>query len=350
MKFSCFPYTPDIDVLIRHLKLMKTHSLSCVISFNEDAARLKDLEQNTGIVCTESIEWGLEHSDALFLLDNNQELIWDKYYHCIDMATAYGKQIYASNHLIEKLPDKKRTIHLNRAEQIYTIKNRYADHRLFEIKTPIVVIYGMGENCGKFECQLEFKELLDSLEYNTEWLTSNFLGSFLNMKSLPDFLYDPHISFSEKILEFNKYVFDLCDSNDPDILIISAPGGILPFTQKETNYFGEISLIISSALPVDYGILAFYYQQENIDSLINRLSDYCQHRYQIHVPIFYMARQMMVREREGNKTKQLFLSDQYIEHYGYDLNSMENVAAPLKDNRPVFQSLIAKMQKNLNTV
>lgn len=350
MRYSVFPFTPEIEVLSRHLELLSDNDISNVISFKEDIQQLKSFENRTHIPCTSSVDEGIEQADALVLLDNQQGFTWDKYYDCIDAAISCSKPIYAGRMLIDNIPDTDRKIHIKRLENIHTLHNRYVDRRLFEIETPIIVILGMGENCGKFECQLEFKSLLDSQGHRAEHLSSNPLSALMGMKSLPDFLFDQDLSFPEKVLELNKYVFDLCSLERPDVLVIEMPSGIMPFTEKDTNYFGEIPLVMSSALPIDYGIETFYYRIDNTNSFLQQISQYALHRYQIRVPVFYMSRQMMVREQEGHKIGQLFLSDKYIAQHPSALSLMDNVAAPLKNNTPVFQALISSMQENVNIV
>lgn len=352
MRYSLFPFTPEIEILSRHFDLLSTNAINItnIISFKEDVHQLERFEERTGIQCTSSIVESLQQSDALVLFDNNKEYIWDKYYACIDAAVALCKPIYAGRSLVETIPDTNRKRYIERIEKFHILQNRYIDRRLFEISTPIIAILGVGENCGKFECHLELKTLLDSLGYHSEHLSSNPLGPLMGMKSLPDFLFDPCLSFSEKVLEINKYVFDFCSVERPDILVISIPGGIMPFTEKDTNYFGEIPLVVSSALPIDYGIETFYYRTDNTDNYLRQISQYALHRYQINVAMFYMSRQMAVREQEGHKIGQLFLSDEYIVEHKDNINLPDNVAAPLKNNSTVFQSLIKKMQENLNTV
>ena len=352
MRCSLFPFTPEIEILLRHCDLLPTNDviISNIISFKEDIHQLRRFREETGIQCTSSIDKSFQQSDAIVLLDNNQEYIWDKYYACIDAAVALSKPIYAGRSLVKTIPDANRERYIERIEKFHILQNQYVDRRLFEISTPIIVILGVGENCGKFECHLELKTLLDSSGYHAEHLSSNPLGSLMGMKSLPDFLFNPFLSFSEKVLEINKYVFDLCSVERPDILVISIPGGIMPFTEKDTNYFGEIPLVISAALPIDYGIETFYYCTDNPENYLRRISQYTLHRYQINVAMFYMSRQMAAREQEGHKIGQLFLSDEYIMEHKGNINLPNNVAAPLKNNSTVFQSLIEKMQGNLNTV
>lgn len=350
MRFACFPLVPDINVLIRHHKLMESDRICQVISFNEDKEKLRKLEATTNIPCTTSVEKGLEQADALLLFDNMPKLRWDKYYNCIDYARFLGIPIFASRKLISQIEDQTRRAQLKQIENVHALKLTYFDERLYEIKTPIITVMGLGENCGKFECQLEFKEQLDAGGYHSEWICSNPLGACEGMHALPDFMFDENLAFPGKVYALNRYVYDLCASYKPDVLVLGVPGGIVSLADKTTNYFSEIPLVVSSALHVDFSILTFYYRTAVYDDYLDRLTRYCLHRYQTRVPIFYMARQMMAYNEEYSKTEQLFLSDTYIAKHPSNLRLKENVATPLKNNAPVFQSLITRLQENFETV
>ena len=350
MRFACFPLAPDIEVLLRHKELMGAGYISQVISFREDGEKLRALEAATGIPCTTSVEKGLDQADALLLFDNTLNLRWDKYYSCIDLARIRGIPIFASRRFISLIEDQTRQAQLEPIESVPDLRLTYMDERLYEIKTPIITVMGLGENCGKFECQLEFKEQLDAGGYHSEWISSNPLGACVGMHTLPDLLFDENISFPGKVYALNRYVYDLCASYKPDVLVLGVPGGIVSLADKTTNFFSEIPLIVTAALHVDFSILTFYYRSAVYDDYLDRLTRYCLHRYQTRVPIFYMARQMMVYNEEHSKMQQLFLSDTYIAEHPGNLRRNKNVAVPLKNNAPVFQSLILRLQENFETV
>lgn len=350
MRFSCFPFTPEVEMMLRHQELMAPDMICSVISFREDRTQLAEFEKKTGIMCTVSIEEGIRISDALILFENNYSMEWDKYYSCIDYASTQGMPIYATQNLIKQLPDDNRKKKLIRIQNSHRMQLNYLDCRLLNIETPIIAVAGVGENCGKFECQLELKEYLDDLGYDAEWLSSNPLGTCMGMKTLPDVLFAPDVAFPDKVMEFNRYVYDLCSTYEPDVLVIGIPGGILPFSEKETNYFSEIPLVISSALRIDCGILAFYYMMDAQDVYLEQLTQHCLHRFQIHVPILYMSRQMLTFEQEGSMSKHLFLTDEYLSEYPSKLRFRSNIATPGKDNSEVYQSLIGLLQENIETV
>lgn len=50
--------------------------------------------------------------------------------------------------------------------------------------------------------------------------------------------------------------------DDYDVIIIGVAGGILPVNRYVTNYFGEIPLIVSSALNIDINVLCLYHNNE----------------------------------------------------------------------------------------
>lgn len=350
MRLACFPLTPNVETLLRHREALQFNIIQSIISFHEDLPHLNQVSKAANVCGTTSFEIGLSRADALILFDDYLGSQWEKYFAGIDYAISQAIPVYASRMLIERIPDS------NYQKKIIPIQNehhmllRYADPRLLDIKTPILAVMGMGENSGKFECTIELKEYLESIDCQAEFLCANVLGAYYGMRTLPDFLFDSQIAFPEKVLRFNQYVYDLCVAKTPDILIIEIPGGVVSLAEKDVNFFAELPLVISSAIHIDYSILSFYYVLHPEHDFLMNLKNYCRNRYQIEVPAFYMARQMLTYEQEGVKIKHLFLSDEYMQSHMSELYREDMVAAPNKNNNAVYQLLTQCLQENPETI
>lgn len=350
MRIACFPLTPNVEVILRHQDCLKPNTIQSIISFHEDKSSLNKLQQKSKILCTTSVEEGLKEADSVVLFDDWTGSRWDKFFMCIEYAIQHSISVYSSRFLLERIPEHKTKKDIIELQHVHTMMLRYADPRLLDIKTPILAVLGVGECTGKLECEIELKEYLDSIDCKSEILCSNSIGELYGMNTLPKILFDTNVSFPEKVLRFNQYVYDLCVKTNPDILVIGVPGGIVSLTEKESNYFAEIPLIISTAVHIDYGILAFYYVLHTEENFLSNLMRYCRNRYQIDIPAFYMSRQMMTYEQEGSKIKHLFLSDEYMHNHPSDLYKHKRVAAPNKKNEAVFQILTDLLQENPETI
>lgn len=352
MRISLFPLTPETKTIIEYSNLMSSYSISCIASFKEDQAYLAELEQSTGILCTTSIDEALKRSDALVLLDNVFQCRMDKYYLCIQKAKQLNKPVFSSRSLIKSFENADCVKYVHPFQNEYPLDTEHFTHieRLLEIKVPIVTVMGLGENCSKFECLLQFKTYLDSLEYKIHLISSNDLGVLMGMGTLPSFLFDSTKSFPHKVFEFNRYIYGICDAYNPDLLVIGVPSGIVSLSEKDTNFFSEIPLVISTALSVDAGILTFYYQKNISEEYLKSMSDYCNRRFNIPTDAFFVSRQKIEYDTEWLKTRYLFLSERYLKENPVKNNSYLALADPLHDNEDIYKSVIDTLVQNLETV
>lgn len=347
MRISFFPFTPEVEGLVRNISVLNSFEIFSIISFKEDMVKLKSYQDNTGIFCTTSVEKGLQQTDCLVLLPKCLEPQWDKYYDCINYATQHNITIYGGQELVNRLPEEGYRNFANLLHNDVTLTSKIEDDKLLDANIPIIAVLGLGGNCGKFECELELKRYIDSLGYQCLALASNPLGSFVDMELLPDFLYDNSFSLPEKILRFNRYVHTLCVKRNPDVLLVSVPGGIIPLSETEANYFSEIPLIISMALHIDLGILAVYFNTER--KSLNKLVQLCQQRYSVSIKAFYLSRQATILDPETEKMQFMFLSDKYISNHSNEGDDCY-IATPLKDNSNVYKFIIQALQENIETV
>ena len=347
MKLSFFPFTPEVEQLARNRSILKDYEMSSILSFKEDKVHLNDFQARTGIPCFTSIEQALKNIDSLILLSKGCDHTWEKYYDCIDYATSHEIPVYCGEKVISSMPEEKyrSLVHLIHNES--TMECPFSNDKLLEIDIPIIAIMGVGENCGKFECELELKQYIDGLGYQCLPLSSNPLGKYAGMVLFPDFLYDDSVSFPQKVLGLNRYVYELCKINTPDVLLVGVPGGIIPLSNTEANRFSEIPLVISLALHIDAGVLAVYFTDKR--SYLSDLSKVCLQRYFTPIKVFYISRQSAVMDPDSKAMQFMNLSNEYIsEHSAKSIE--QNIATPLKNNNSVYQLIIQGLSENLETV
>ncbi len=73
------------------------------------------------------------------------------------------------------------------------------------------------------------------------------------------------------------------------------PGGVSEFEKYETNYFGELPLIISNALDVDIGFLALYRYTDLNYTVLKNISDFVLRKYNTPVKEYILSRQFIRR-------------------------------------------------------
>jgi len=123
---------------------------------------------------------------------------------------------------------------------------------LREIDTPIILITGIGTDCGKFNVQLELKKQMIENELANYCITYNPLGSIFEM----DFLkYPDNMPFHELIYSLNGHVKQIEDDFEYESIIIDIGGGMFPLSRINTNNFGMLYHAYLNAVSADYIII-----------------------------------------------------------------------------------------------
>lgn len=350
MRLSLFPFMPEVQTLARNRSLLTEHEIVSVISFKQDAARMQAFARETGIPCTTSVEEGLQRADCLVLLRPPFSVPdWQKYGACIDCAARRGIAVHAGRGLIDDLPEEHCRAMIHPIQNAAPLARAGAVMELRSISTPVIAVAGLGENCGKFECQLELKRYLDGLGYRCTALCSNPLGVYAGMELLPDFLFDATVAFPEKVIGLNRYVDALCRDQDPDVLLIGVPGGVMPLSGRDTNFFLELPLVVSSALRIDEGVLTVYHIDGPL-GFLDMLTKLCRERFSVPVGAFYMARQVATFDPDTESMQFLFLSDAYIAAHSAAIPADSRIALPLQEHSHVYKKVVENLQENLETV
>ena len=201
---------------------------------------------------------------------------------------------------------------------------------LYDLDTPVIGVMGQGKNCGKFHCQLLLSRILEN-ECQAVVLSSNPLGALYGFYTMPDFLYDS-IPFYEKVIKFNTYIRMIERKENPDIIIIGIPEGIVPFEQREFNHFAEYALVITSAITIDAGILCTYFVHGKLLSKgIDDLMTFCSTKF--GMPMEAMCISNIYCEVPHSDISPIiyeFLDDSYMCKYGPNIS---DIAAHVFDFR-----------------
>lgn len=141
------------------------------------------------------------------------------------------------------------------------------ERMLYRIDTPIVIIFGLGENTEKFDVQVSINKKLAKRGYKVAGITTRRDSEMVGLYSAPNILFDQERKMREKILAYNHYVKQIETSERPDIFTISVPGGVVPFDEYTDYNFGEMAYMISYAVPCDAAIMCINYISEYNENL-----------------------------------------------------------------------------------
>lgn len=125
---------------------------------------------------------------------------------------------------------------------------------LREIETPIILIAGVGSDCGKFSVQLELKKQMMANNIPPYCITYNPLGFIFDMDYLQ---YPSNISLNEMIYNLNGHIKNIEENEDNNYesIIINVAGGMFPLSRANTNDFGMLYTAYLNAMTTDYFII-----------------------------------------------------------------------------------------------
>lgn len=289
-----FPYHPDMDLLIEQRSRLKDVTILGISSYKEDAVLVDPLNNILG--SSGNFEKGLAECDQLVLLENYRNCKTEKYYEMMEKAISAGIQVVL-------VPQLAKTLDLKSYQGQYTLLQKthkvtlsepggweVLEQRKYMIKTPVIVVFGMGKHCNKFQNQLFLKEILDGDGYHGVWISSNPLGALFGSYTLPEFLFDEHLAMAEKVLRMNEYLYSLELEKKPDVFLIGVPEGIAEFEKYEFHHFGEYALVIGSAVSVDSAVFCTYYLDAPIRKGIEQVAYHSKEKFGFPVDMVSVGR------------------------------------------------------------
>lgn len=164
--------------------------------------------------------------------------------------------------------------------------SEYVNQKYFDYigrnNVPIITITGIGEDCSKFETQLMVRRLLENNGYDVLLIGSRQGCSFLDIYDFPSFMFSTVYSETDKIMYFRNYVCQLEKEENPDVIIIGVPGGIMPLNDRHNMGFGIICYEVFNAIQSDFNIFNLWceeYSNEFIKEMENIM------KYRFNTPI-----------------------------------------------------------------
>lgn len=283
-----FPLNSDTQILIDQLHGSTKYKVVAVSSYYEDKKRLEEMQQKYNIYCDCSFDNSLKRVDTVIFANDNMGHKSHGYRERVLMAIEQNKKIYIQKDLLDNLSLNENTKNLYVFQKEQLVDNNEKNN-LKEINVPIISIMGLGENCDKFNLQVKVKKIIEDKGFKVLGISSNVMGFFLDMEILPGFLFSKQISYPEKIRAFNYWLYEIQKLYNADVIVMGCPSGILEFEQYESNFYGEIPLVMTNAVDIDAGIITLYANSEQNGDTIQYLKNFVQKKYAVEVNNFVVS-------------------------------------------------------------
>lgn len=303
-KMALFPCCKDADTLIRNRRLTKEYDITAVITLNDfdetdiEIEKIRKFEQ----LCSLQIE-------SVLFLDEVAFMPEEELRNRMVFAKEHGMETVASMQIANKMetafPEAQLITKILQNED--KPQKMYQVEKILEIPVPVFVVYGLGEYTEKFNVQVDLKEYFSQKGYRCAVVSSNPCASILGMSQLPSFLFQNSMSLENKVIHFNRYLYELYFKEGPDVMIIGMPGGVMPLSSKIHEHFGEIPFIVSNAVTVDVGICNIYFEPNLNRAFIDGLEKIMEHKLNFPMDAVCVSSQRYSYDEERSKVAYYYL-------------------------------------------
>ncbi|SFR64722.1 TIGR04066 family peptide maturation system protein [Anaeromicropila populeti] len=312
-----YPYNQGDSCLAEYRSMLEQYeivSLVCLKGANENG-KFAGVQKDTsaGILITENYEGEMDKCDAVLFLEYHFLEHKDTYIEKMGSALLKNKVIMLNQTIYDEcqklIGDSSNIVIFDNSLEM-ELRQQVYKKRLVQPDIPVAAVMSLGENCNKFEAQLELRKKFMEKGYKVLQFGTKDYCELFGFKKLPSFLMAEDLSIVNKIHMFNYYINREVLKDNYDVIVIGGAGGILPFDQYISNHFGEITFIISSALNIDINVICIYHNDQAKVEELKEFREYCKGKIGCFSDYFYMS-DKQYRIPESHQIEYFQLDRQY---------------------------------------
>ncbi len=347
---AIYPFSAESIPVVNYLhKLNPTYKISVLISPNglgligKDAS-VADNREPMGITVQGNIINVLDQFDVLLITDGNEtDDMHKNSYEYMMLAIENKKDIICaltlSDGKLETIQSKCNQFGVNfqycidRLETSLGFQKLQSQLRsLYTPSTPIIFVGGLIDNANNYEVLLSMATKLKNQGYKVSAVCEKRECKLYKFHTQPFFLKSKEYSEVEKITKYNQFINYIEQSENPDVILIQIPGGMMKYNNILTNDFGIYAYLISQALQPDYFICCTMYGSFPSE-FSSKISDDFSCKFGFEINCIHMSNKMLDYQESLQRKKLCFLQ--------YSHNKVNNAvdACNYEDNIPVFNLL-----------
>lgn len=346
-KLLVYPFSVQTVPLARYSDMLLDYDV--VIPVTEDGSVLKNRDVSyldggspAGVNVSISFREAVVESDAVLFCNEiyNEQNTRNNFL----LAKKQGKSIIAVQSFFDALKINSENCLVltnSKCEDEITSENVLRD-----INVPVILIMGQGKQCHKFDIQLALRKKFINLGYKVSQVGTKEYSALFGFHSIPFFPDDP---FWKKILLYNCFFRSIVDSEKPDVLIVGAPGGIMPIDSRHNELFGETSITISTSIQPDISIFSMYLAKSNNETL-NTYKNYSRYAMSTPLDYFHVSNTKLVFETDMRTINYLTTDSQSLPNWyeGIDEELFNIFNHESFDN--VFDDIVSRLQNNIAVI
>lgn len=327
-KIIVYPYSILFAPFLRHLSNLQKYEIigavmpGKLIKEEVDASFVDEgLKMNVPILT--DFESRLNECDTVLWAEydyDENESFYNKVLYQINYALDMGLNIICCQELSETIIESFKTkARKNNCEfkYIMDINDNFNDLQDYNgnVTVPVITVMGVTENCSKFETQLSISRIFKEKGYKVAQIGSRQACELLNIHSFPKFMINNQFSEIKKIELFRKYLIKLQSEENPDLIIVGIPGGIIPFNDKEKMHYGIFAYEIFNAIDSDYNIVNSWV--DTYKNICKDLEKIVYYRYNTHIDAICLSNISVFNDHS-------IIDRQSLEYNVYNIKKIED--------------------------
>lgn len=366
-RLAIYPFDKENSCFARYRHMIPGYEVASLIGlkgWQQEGldASVVDGGDNIGIKITEDFENAIRDVDTVLFLDGFTDIRIEVYKKKIDVALSLQKEIVVTKTLCGKFE----SAHIDTSSFLKLPTNQASSQDLlteqeglsiYNISVPIIMVFGCGEHTNKFEVQLALRENFLSDGYKVISIGTKQYSSLFQMEQVPDFLYQSNLKFEEKVVAFNRYLYRIETEQNPDVIVIGVPGGIMSLSNRCPNHFGEMAYLFGCAVQSDIGITSLYYEAATTQEYLSEINKYGWYALKSCMNYFNISHFKRNYNLELGTEEYLCVDNERVNNYvkkHYTSFSKENLhvfnCMDKMNMRSIYDKIISKLSENADVI
>jgi len=354
---AIYPFSAESIPVVNYLnKLNPTYKISVLISpsglglVGKDAS-VADNREPMGIIVQGNINNVLDQFDVLLITDGNETDDMHKHsYEYMLLAIENKKDIICAMTLSQEkldaiiLKSKQAGVDFNYCKgtletSAYFQSIQSQSRALYTPSTPIIFVGGLIEDANNYVL-LSMATKFKNQGYKVSAVCEKSDCKLYNFHIQPAFLKSKEYSEVEKITKYNQLINCIEELDNPDVILIQIPGGMMKYNNILTNDFGVYAYLISQAIQPDYFICCTMYGSFPSE-FSSKISEDFSYKFGFEINCIHMSNKMLDYQESLQQRKLCFLQ--------YSHSKVNNAvdACNYEDNIPVFNLLNESDNENM---
>lgn len=272
-KLILFPSTRNMCAVARYSSMLDGYTLQAITHVDSMMLNQKDISEVDGGDHTNISIQGyntelLSSCDALFMDYDNRDDFSELVTEIINHASGMSIDILI-NKKHDKIERKNGT-----EEKIY---NDLDYQKIHDITVPVIYILSQSDFTDQFIVELALRKHFISKGYKVGQIGSHDASCLFGFTAMPDFIFENRDA-AEKIIMFNKYIYDKVKNEDMDLLIIGVPGAIMRHNNNILQGLGVIPFVVTNSVRSDASVFCMH-ACENIKKYLEEIKRFCHYRF-----------------------------------------------------------------------